>query len=82
MAAPGPICYTMGVSKNLQAYLKLRLPRVADQYAVLVDGKLIGTGPSLGPLLAKARRKHPRKVPAVAKVPGSQTLVLRLDIRH
>ena len=70
-----PICYTINVSKNLQAYLKLDLSRYADQYAVLVDGKLVGTGRDLPLLLRKTRKKHPNKTPAVAKVPGPQTLV-------
>lgn len=70
------------MSKNLQAYLKLRFSRAADQYAVLVEGRLIGTGPSLEPLLAKARRRHPGKIPAVTKIPGPQTLVLVLDVRR
>jgi hypothetical protein len=76
MAGLGFFCYTMDVSKNLQAYLKLKLKRAADQYAVLVDGKLVGTGRSLKPLLAKAKRRYPGKIPAVTRVPGPQTLVL------
>ena len=70
------------MSKNLQAYLKLDLGRFPDQYAVLVNGKLVGTGRSLPPLLRLARRRHPGKVPFVAKVPGPQTLVLSPRVRH
>ncbi|MBI5244097.1 MAG: hypothetical protein HY922_10550 [Elusimicrobia bacterium] len=70
------------MSKNLQAYLKLNLERFPDQYVVLVDGKLIGAGASLEPLLRRARRKHPRKTPFVAKIPGPQTLILRPHARH
>lgn len=64
------------MSKNLQAYIGMRLRATGDEYAVLVDGKLIGTGADLRALLREARRKHPGKTPAVAKVCGPQTLVL------
>lgn len=64
------------MSENLSAYINLRLRPTADEYAVLVGGKLIGTGTDLRALLRQARRKHPGKTPAVAKICGPQTLVL------
>ena len=82
MAAVEFFCYTESVSKNLQAYLKLGLEGLAGRYAVFVDGKLIGTGANLQSLLRKARKMHPAKTPAVAKIPGPQTLVLRVHAGH
>lgn len=68
------------MTKNLQAYVKLALKESADKYAVLVDGKLIGTGTNLKALLRKAHKNHPGKIPAVGKVPGPTTLILRLRV--
>ena len=64
--------------KNLQAYARLDLRKFADQYVVFVEGKLIGAGHDLDSLLRKAKKKYPSKIPAVAKVAGPQTLVLRV----
>lgn len=70
------------MSKNLHAYLKLDLRNHPDQYAVLVDGKLVGAGTDLQALLRKARKRFPNKTPAIAKVPGSQTLILSFRVRR
>lgn len=64
-------------SKNFEAYLKLDKARLRDQYVVIVNGQLIGKGRDIEGMLRSARRRYPRAVPFVAKVPGEDVLVLR-----
>jgi hypothetical protein len=65
-----------GMSKNLEAYLRLNETRYKNLYVVLVDGKLVAKGKAIDKILRNVRKSHPRKVPFVAKVPGDEVLVL------
>ncbi len=64
------------MSRNLEAYLRLKKARYREQYLVLVDGKLVGKGKDIEKILRRVQKSYPRKVPFVAKVPGDEVLVL------
>jgi hypothetical protein len=63
------------MSKNLEAYLRLNKARYKDQYAVLVDGKLVGKGKDIEKILKRVRKTFPKSVLFVAKVLGNEALV-------
>ncbi len=64
------------MSRNLEAYLRLKKARYREQYLVLVDGKLVGKGKDIEKILRRVQKSYPHKVPFVAKVPGDEVLVL------
>ena len=64
------------MSKNFQAFLKLDLSKLTDQYIILVDKKLVAQGKDIVSLLKNVRLKYPDKIPFIAKIPDKSALVL------
>jgi len=67
-----------GRSKNLDAFLKLDRRTLANQYVVIVGAKLIATGTDIEAMLGRVKRRYPRQIPFVAKIPAPTTLILLL----
>ena len=67
------------MSKNLQAFLKLDTSKLANQYVVIVNKKIVATGQNIEGMLKKARKKYPTMIPFVAKIPDKELLVLCLN---
>lgn len=67
---------TVAGSKNLDALLKLDQRKLANQYVVFVGAKLVATGTDIEAILRRVKRRYPRKIPLVAKIPSSTTLIL------
>lgn len=63
-------------SKNLDAFLKLNQRKLANQYVVIVDAKLVATGTDIEAMLRRVKRQYPRQIPLVAKIPSPTTLIL------
>ena len=63
-------------STNLDAFLKLDQRKLANQYVILVGAKLVASGTNIETMLQRVKRRYPRKVPFVAKVPSPTTLIL------
>lgn len=61
---------------NLDAFLKLDQRKLANQYVVIVGAKLVATGTDVEGLLRRTKRRYPRRIPFVAKVPAPTTLIL------
>lgn len=73
----GP-CYDVAVMKsaaqNWQTLRTLDQKRLAGQYVVMVEGRLIGTGRDVERLVALARKRYPGKTPHVIQVPDARRL--------
>ena len=68
--------HKMMPSTNLDAFLKLDQRKLANQYVILVGAKLVATGTDIETMLHRVKRRYPRRVPFVAKVPSPTTLIL------
>lgn len=70
------------MNKNFQTYQKLNLFDTRrfkpGDYVVIAGGKLFRKGKMLEKFLKEARKKHPKDVPLVAKVPQKGTFVFIL----
>jgi hypothetical protein len=70
------------MAKNFQAYQKLNLFNrrrfKPGDYIVIAGGKLFRKGRELEKFLAQARKRYPKEVPLVAKVPQRGTFVFIL----
>lgn len=64
------------MSRNFQAYLKLKKKGLEDKYVVIVKGSVIGKGRDIEKLLSTAKRKYPEETPLVAKIPSEEILIL------
>ena len=64
------------MSKNFQAFLKLNVKGLENQYVIIVNGKLVDKGFDIEKMLARVRKKHPKATPFVAKIPDGRTMVL------
>lgn len=64
------------MSKNFQAYLKLDKSKFINKYVIIIDEKVVQTGTDIRTMFKKVRRKYPKKVPFIAKVPEPGLLVL------
>ena len=64
------------MSKNFEAFLKMNTSRYANQYVVLVKGRLAASGTDLLAMLKRVKKKYPGTIPFVAKIPQRGLLVL------
>ncbi len=64
------------MTNNFTAFMKLDKSRYKGKYVVLVDGKMVGHGQDIESMLAKTRKKYPRKTPLVAKIPNEEVMIL------
>lgn len=64
------------MSKNFQAYLKLKKRGLEDRYVVIVKGKVIGKGKDIEKILSIAKKRYPKEIPLIAKIPSEEVLVL------
>lgn len=64
------------MSENFQAFLKLNQEKYANKYVVIVNKKLVASGQDIVTMLKSARKRYPKQVPFVAKIPDKSVLVL------
>ncbi len=64
------------MSGNFQAFLELDTSKYLNQYIVMIDKKVVAYGKDIVLMLKSTRRKHPKKIPFVAKIPEKSVLVL------
>lgn len=64
------------MSRNSKVFAELDKSALANQYVLIVDGKLFGSGQDIEAMLKKARKKHAGKLPFVAKVPDDKLLIV------
>jgi len=61
---------------NHAAYAKLDKSGLENKYVVIVDGKVVAKGGDIENMLAKVRKRYPKKTPFVGKVPDDRMMVL------
>ena len=64
------------MSENFQTFLKLDTSKYLNQYIVMIDKKVVANGKDIVSMLKAVRKKHPRKIPFIAKIPDKSVLVL------
>jgi len=64
------------MTKNFQTFLKLDKSKYADEYIVIVDKRLVASGKDIVSILKTVRKRYPKKLPFVAKIPEKSVLVL------
>jgi hypothetical protein len=64
------------MSENFQAFLKLDKEKYVNEYVVIVNKKLIAAGRDIVSMLKSVKKKYPKAIPFVAKVPDKSVLVL------
>ena len=64
------------MTENSQMFAKMDKSGLADQYVVIVGGKVFSSGKDIEAMLERARKEHPDKTPFVAKVPDERLLVM------
>lgn len=68
------------MSKNFDAFLKLKKVGLEEKYVVIVKGKVVGKGKDIEKLLPRVKRQYPKEIPLVAKIPSDEVLILWMDI--
>lgn len=64
------------MTKNFRAYLKLNKKGLENKYVIIVKGKVVEKGAAIEKMLESARKKYPKEIPFVAKVPEESVLIL------
>jgi NOL1/NOP2/fmu family ribosome biogenesis protein len=64
------------MSKNFQAYLKLKKKGLEDKYVVIVKGNIVGKGKDIERLLSTVKKRYPKAMPLIAKIPSEEVLIL------
>ena len=64
------------MSENFQAYLKLNKKGLEDKYVIIVKGRVFGKSRDIEKLLFSCKKKYPKEIPFVAKIPSKDVLVL------
>ena len=67
------------MSQNFQAFLKLDAVKYTNQYVIIIDKKLVVSGKDIVSMLKDVRKKYPKKIPFIAKIPEKSVLVLWLS---
>ena len=63
------------MSKNFNTYFNLDKKGLENKYVIIVKGKLVATGKNIEEMLDKVRKKFPKEIPFVAKIPQERLLV-------
>jgi len=64
------------MSENFQTFLKLDTSKYLNQYIVMIDKKVVANGKDIVSMLKTVRKKHPHRIPFIAKIPDKSVLVL------
>lgn len=64
------------MSKNFEAFLKLNKKGVQNKYIVMVNERVVEKGEDIEKMLNRVRKKYPKEIPFVAKIPDERMMVL------
>ncbi|MCK4353501.1 hypothetical protein KAW65_08865 [candidate division WOR-3 bacterium] len=64
------------MSKNFEVFLKLNKKGLQNKYIVMVNEKIVEKGEDIERMLERVRKKYPKEVPFVAKIPDERMMVL------
>lgn len=63
-------------SPELDYFLKTPLKKYQGKYVAILKNKVIASGKDAKEVWKEARKKYPKQLPTLAKVPKEETLVL------
>ncbi len=66
----------MELERNYECYLKADLAAYRDQWIAVVVGQIVSSGKNAKAVFEEARARFPKRRPLLARVPGSQTMIL------
>lgn len=69
------------VSKEFEFYIKTDLSKYKGKYIAIVEDKVVASGENAKEVFEEAKKKFPNKRPLIAKIPGEDTLIFKLDIK-
>ncbi len=64
------------MTKNFEAYLELDKTGLENKYVIIVNGEIVAKGEDIENMLDRVRKKYPKEIPFVAKVPDERLLIL------
>lgn len=64
------------VSPEFDFFVHTPLDRYEGKYVAILGKKIVSSGLSAKEVWEKARKKHPKSIPTIAKVPRQEILVL------
>lgn len=64
-------------SKEFEFYVKANLKEYEGKYVAIIGDKVVASGTNAKEVLEEAKRKFPNKMPALAKIPKEETLILK-----
>ena len=68
---------TTKTSAEFDFFVHTPLTKYKGKYVALVGKKVVAFGLSAKDVWEKARKKHPQKLPTIAKIPKEEVLVMR-----
>ena len=68
-------------SQEFEFFLKFPLKKYRGKYIAILGKKIVASGKTAKEVWEKARKKYPRQLPTIAKLPKEETLVLRISWR-
>lgn len=63
-------------SKDFDWFVDADLSRYKGEYVAIVDERVVTHGNNAKVVWENAKRQHPDKIPALAKIPGDDILIL------
>ena len=64
------------MSKNFDAFLNLNQKGLQNKYIVIVNERVVEKGEDIEKMLKRVRKKFPKEIPFVAKIPDERMMVL------
>ena len=64
------------ISSEFDFFIKTPLTKYEGQYVAILGRKIVSSGPSARLVWLKAKKKHPKSLPTIAKIPKKEVLVL------
>lgn len=64
------------VSPEFDFFIKTPLTKYEGQYVAIIGRKIVSSGASAKIVWSKAKKKHPKLLPTIAKIPKKEVLVL------
>ena len=65
-------------SKEFEFYLKANLTEYEGKYVAIVEDKVVSSGDNAKEVWEEAKKKFPKKMPMLAKVPRAETFIFKI----
>lgn len=65
-------------SKEFEFFLRASLKKYKGKYVVIIGNKVVASGDNAKEVWEMAKKKYPKKLPTLAKLPKEEALVLKI----